>query len=316
MHRSGPKVAIIGAGAVGSSFAYALMISGLSREIALIDSNQKRSLGEAMDLNHGVSFLQPVRVYSGDFSDCKDADIVVITAGAKQLPQQTRLDLVKDNFVVFKEIIPKIASFSKDAVIIVVTNPVDILTFLTLKLSGLPADKVIGSGTVLDSSRLRFSISEHCKVDSRNVHAYIIGEHGDSEFAVWSQANIAGISLAQYCLACNHGCNYQEELAKIFEAVKLSAYKIIEAKGATNYAVGLSLVRIVEAILRDENSVLPISTLAQGFCGIENVCLSAPCVINRSGVAKRLELKLNRQEEEQFKKSAATLKDIIKNIGI
>lgn len=316
MQNSRSKVAIVGAGSVGSTFAFSLMISGAAREIVLVDRNEERAKGECMDLNHGASFVQPVNICSAGYEGCKGADIVVITAGAKQKPGETRIDLVKRNAEIFKEIIPNIAKYAGNAVLLVVTNPMDILTYITLKISGLPSNKVIGSGTVLDSSRLRFLISEHCHVDPRNVHAYIIGEHGDSELPVWSHANIGGMVLAKYCPVCNSHCNYKKELNEIFEEVKNAAYKIIEAKGATYYAIGLALVRIVEAILRDENSVLPISTLINDYYGVNDVCLSIPSVVNRNGVEKFLKLKLSPVEQEQFKLSAKTLKGVIKNIKL
>ena len=311
-----PKVAVIGAGNVGSTFAFALVISGLAREIVIIDRNELRAKGECMDLNHGLSFAQPAKIYSSGFEGCKDADIVVITAGAKQKPGQTRIDLIQENVTIFKDIIPEITRRAENAVLLVVPNPVDILTYMTIKISGFPAARVIGSGTVLDTSRFRYLISEHCNVDPRNVHAYIIGEHGDTELAVWSNANIAGMVLANYCPACVRHCNYKKELAEIFEDVKKAAYQIIEAKGATCYAIGLALVRITGAILRDENSVLPVSTLINDYYGVKDVCLSIPSLINRSGIGRLIKLELSAQEQEEFKHSADTLKEIIKNIKL
>jgi len=310
------KVTIIGAGNVGSTFAFSLMISGVAREIVLVDANQERAEGECMDLNHGASFVQPVNIYSAGFEGCQGADVVVITAGAKQKPGQSRIDLVQTNAEIFKDIIPKIAKFAEDAILLVVSNPMDILTYITLKISGLPSNKVMGSGTVLDSSRFRYLISEHCHLDPRNVHAYIIGEHGDTELPVWSHANIGGIVLAKYCPVCDRHCDYKKELGEIFEEVKNAGYKIIEAKGATYYAIGLALVRIVESMLRDENSVLPISTLVNDYYGVNDVCLSIPSVINRNGVEKLLRLELSGLEQEQLRHSAMTLKDIIKEIKL
>lgn len=308
------KVAIIGAGSVGSTFAYSLMISGVAREIVLIDKDEKRAEGECMDLSHGVSFVQPVNVYSAGFEGCKGADIVVITAGAKQNPGETRIDLVQRNLKVFRDIIPKIISYAPESILLVVSNPVDILTYLTLKISGFPAERVIGSGTVLDSSRFKYMISEHCRVDPRNVHAYIVGEHGDTELPLWSNANIGGMPINKFCPECNHTCDYKNELNKIFEEVKNSAYKIIQAKGATYYAIGLALVRIIRSILRDENSVLPVSTLINDYYGINDVCLSIPCVVNRKGVEKFLKLELSAEEQEQLNHSAETLKQLLKSM--
>lgn len=316
MRISRSKVAIVGAGSVGSTFAFSLMISGVAREIVLIDVNQERAKGECMDLNHGASFVQPVNIYSAGYEGCRGADVVVITAGAKQKPGQTRIDLVQANAEIFKAITPKIAKYAKDAILLVVSNPMDILTYITLKISGLPSNKVMGSGTVLDSSRFRYLISEHCHLDPRNVHAYIIGEHGDTELPVWTHANIGGIVLAKYCPVCDGHCDYKKELGEIFEQVKNAGYKIIEAKGATYYAIGLALVRIVESILRDENSVLPISTLINDYYGINDVCLSIPSVISRNGVERVLRFELSELEQEQLRHSAKTLKEIIRSIKL
>lgn len=311
-----PKVSIIGAGSVGSSFAFNLMISGLAREIVLVDKNRKKAEGECMDLNHGLSFTHPARIYAGDYGDCKDSDLVVITAGAKQKPGQSRIELVQQNTEIFKGIIPQIVRNAGDTIIVVVTNPVDILTYVTLKISGLAQNKVMGSGTVLDTSRLRYLISQHCDIDVRNIHAYIIGEHGDTELAVWSNANIAGMKLAEYCPRCDPKCDYKKELSRIFEKVKEAAYKIIDSKGATYYAIALALVRITEAILRDENSVLPISVPVDDYYGITDICLGMPSVVNRSGVAKYLSLTLSADERDKLRDSAATLKNIVKNIKL
>lgn len=309
-----PKVSIVGAGNVGSSFAFALMQSGLAREIVIIDKNEKLAQGECMDLNHGGSFVQPVKIYASGFVGCKDADIVVITAGANQKPGETRIDLAKANTDIFKQIIPQVIKYAAGAILVIVTNPVDVLTYVSLRISGLPTNKVLGSGTVLDTSRFRYLISEHCKVDTRNVHAYIIGEHGDTELPVWSNTNIGGMVLNKYCPVCNKECDSKHELAGIFEEVKNAAYKIIEAKGATYYAVALALVRITGAILRDENSILPVSTLINGYCGINDVCLSIPSLVNRNGVERHLHIDLSDNEQVELKHSADTLKEIIRSI--
>jgi len=313
-----PKVSIIGAGNVGSSFAFALMISGIAREIVIIDKDTKKAAGECMDLNHGLSFTHPTTISSQDYEGCSGSDIVVITAGARQKPGQTRIDLVQTNTDIFKQIIPQITKYAKEAIILVVTNPVDILTYVTLKISGLPANRVIGSGTALDTSRFRYLISEHCKVDPRNVHAYIIGEHGDTELPVWSNASIGGMKIEKYCPTCKNSdnCDHGKELEKLFDEVKDAAYKIIEAKGATYYAVALALVRITEVILRDENSVLPVSTLIKDYNGINDVCLSLPSIVNKNGVEHFLRIDLSKEEQGQLKHSANTLKEIVKNIKI
>lgn len=317
MRSSKPKVSIIGAGNVGSTFAFALMIRGIAREIVIVDKDNKKALGECMDLNHGLSFAHPAAICSTDYEGCADSDIVVITAGAKQKPGQSRIDLVQTNVDIFKEIIPNVLRYAKDAILLVVTNPVDILTYVTLKISGLPNNRVIGSGTVLDSSRFRYLISEHCNVDPRNIHAYIIGEHGDTELPVWSSANIGGMKIEKYCLRCKNSkhCDRDEELKKIFNEVKNAAYAIIEAKGATYYAIALALVRIAEAMLRDENSVLPVSTLIDDYYGIDDVCLSLPCIVNKNGVEQFLRLELSEKELDRFKHSAETLKKVIKSIN-
>jgi len=311
-----PKVAIIGAGNVGSTFAFSLMISGLAREIVLIDRNEKKSAGECMDLNHGLSFAQPAKIYPAGYEGCEGADMVVITAGARQKPGQTRIDLVQTNTEIFKEMIPRITQYARDAIILVVTNPVDILTYVTLKISGYPSHKVLGSGTVLDTSRFRYLISEHCNVDTRNIHAYIIGEHGDTELPVWSNANIGGMSFARYCGLCDKQghCVLKKQLEGLLEGVKNAAYKIIELKGATCYAIALALVRITEAILRDENSILAVSTLITDYYGINDVCLSIPSRVNRNGVEHFLRLDLTDEEQKRFQHSATMLKGVIDQI--
>ncbi len=308
------KVAIIGAGDVGATIGYALVVKGIASEIVLIDINKEKAEGEAMDLMHGASFVQPVEIYAGDYSDCQNADVVIITAGARQEADETRLDLVKKNTEIFKQIVPSITEYNTDAILLVVTNPVDILTYVTLKLSGLAKNQVIGSGTVLDSSRFRSLISNHCQVAASNVHGYIIGEHGDSEVPVWSLTNIAGTTLDNYCPICDYNCD--NGLKEIGEEVKNSAYEIIEKKGSTFYAISLAVARIVRSILRDENSVLTISSLMEGNYGINDIALSLPTIVNSSGVEKVLNLPLNQEEETAFKKSAEQLKEIAQNLDL
>ncbi|MGA1825148.1 MAG: L-lactate dehydrogenase [bacterium] len=313
-----PKVSIIGAGNVGSTFAFSLMMSGLAREIVLIDNNQERAAGECMDLNHGLSFAQPATIYSAGYEGCKNADIIVITAGSRQKPGQTRIDLVQANTDILRQMIPQIQKYAEDAIFLIVTNPVDILSYVTLKISGLPSNRVIGSGTVLDTSRFRYLLSEHCNVDTRNIHAYIIGEHGDTELPVWSGANIGGMLFKKYCPMCpeNTSCMPGKQLGSIFEQVKDAAYKIIKSKGSTYYAIALALVRITEAILRDENSILPVSTLINDYYGISDICLSIPSLVNRNGVEKFLRLELSLKEQEQLVHSAASLKTIIQDLKL
>ena len=311
-----PKIAIVGVGNVGSTFAFSLMISGLAREIVLIDKNEILAKGECMDLNHGVSLSHPTKIYTAGFESCEDADIIVITAGANQKPGQSRTDLTKANVAIFKEIIPAISKHAGNAILLVVTNPVDILTYVTLKLSGLPANRVIGSGTVLDTARLKYMISEYCNVDPTNIHAYIIGEHGDTELPVWSNATIGGMDIETYCSDYAGLGDAKSDLVEIFMKVKNAAYQIIQAKGATNYSIALALVKITKSILRNENSILPVSTLITDYCGISDVCISIPSVVNINGVQQYLKLELSDQEQELFKNSANALKNIIKTIGI
>ena len=311
-----PKIAIIGAGNVGSTFAFSLMISGLAREIVLVDKNELLAKGECMDLNHGLSFAHPTKIYAAGFEGCEDADIVVITAGANRKPGQSRIDLAQDNVAIFKDIIPAISKYATNTILLVVTNPVDILTYVTLKISGLPANRVIGSGTVLDTARLKYLISVYSKADPGNIHAYIIGEHGDTELPVWSNATIAGMAIDNYCSVYARLSNVNNELSEIFEKVKNSAYQIIQAKGATNYSIALALVKITQSIVRNENSILPVSTLITDYYGISDVCISIPSHVNINGVEQYLKLELSDQEQELFKHSANTLKKIIKTIDI
>lgn len=309
-----PKIAIIGAGNVGSTFAFSLMISGLAREIVLVDKNELLAKGESMDLNHGLSFAHPTKIYAAGYDGCIDADIVVITAGAKQKPGESRIDLVQKNVALFRDIVPEIIKYSGDAILLVVTNPVDILTYVTLKISGLPSNRVLGSGTVLDTARLKYMLSEYYKVDSNNIHAYIIGEHGDTELPVWSNATIGGIDIEKFCSGYVHPHSSKNELSVIFEKVKNAAYQIIEAKGATNYSIGLSLVKISRAIVRNENSILPVSTLITDYYGINDICISIPSRINSCGVDMYLKLDLSEQEQKLLKYSASALKKIVEKI--
>ncbi len=264
----------MGAGNVGSTFAFSLMTSGLAREIVLVDINERRARGECMDLVHGLSFTQPTRIYASGYEGCADSDVVVITAGKGQRPGQTRMDLVHDNVEIFRSMIPEIIRHAPEAILLVVSNPMDILTYVTLKISGFSANRVLGSGTVLDTARFKYLLSEHCRVDTRNVHAYIIGEHGDTELPVWSNANIAGMVMEKFCPVCGRGCDYRSDFQKIFGNVKKAAYEIIEAKGSTCYSIALALVKITEAILRNDESILPVSTLISDYYGMDDVCIS------------------------------------------
>jgi L-lactate dehydrogenase len=311
----GSRVVIIGAGLVGSTFAYSLMINGVVSEIVLIDVNRERLEGEIMDLNHGISFVRPVLVRQGDYADCADADIIVICAGSNQKPGETRIDLLSRNTGIFRGIIDRIKASGSEALLLIATNPVDIMTYITWKLSGYEQSRVIGSGTVLDSSRFRFLLSQHCQVDPSNVHAYIIGEHGDTEVPVWSLANIAGLRFTDFCPVCGKNCGPLPK-DEIFNEVKNSAYRIIKGKGATYYAIGLALVEIVESILRNEYSVLTVSSLLQGEYGLSDVCLSLPTIVSRRGIEKKILLQLAPEEETSLRHSAQTLKEIQGQIGL
>ena len=309
------KITVIGAGFVGSTTAYTLMISGLVSELVLIDINKDKAKGEVMDMNHGMQFVRPVRVRQGDYSDCAGSDIIIITAGANQKPGETRIDLVHKNTEIFKTIIAEVKKYNNDCILLVVTNPVDILTYVTWKLSGFPAGKVIGSGTVLDTARFRFLLGQHANIDPRNVHAYIIGEHGDTEVAAWSLTNIAGMSMEEYCNSCNK-CEGQLSRYEIYDNVRNAAYEIIDKKGATYYAVALAVKRIVEAIVRDENSILTVSSLLENKHGVNDVCLSIPTVVNSNGISRVLDLPLDNEETVLFRKSAASVRDIIDTLDL
>ncbi|MDD4954377.1 MAG: L-lactate dehydrogenase [Candidatus Omnitrophica bacterium] len=313
-----PKVSIIGAGSVGMRYAYALMMSGLARKIVILDIDKKRVEGEVMDLSHGAPYISPVEVAAGDYPDIKDSDLVVITAGKKQIPGQTRLELAKDNVQLYRKIIPEVMRYAKESIILVVTNPVDVLSYAAYKLSGKPASEVIGSGTVLDTARFRFLLASHCRIDPHNVHAYILGEHGDSEFPIWSSAMIGGILFKDYCRICREeaNCNHDEELGDIFLEVRDSAYKIIERKGETSYGIGLALVRITQAIIHDENAILPVSYLVKDYYGINGVYLSLPAVLNKQGVRETLKVEFDEKEERQLKDSGEAIKKVIKDIGL
>lgn len=309
------KAVMIGCGFVGSASVFSLMQSGLFSEIVMIDADKEKAKGEAMDISHGIPFAKHMKIYAGDYSDVKDAGMVIITAGANQKPNETRLDLVQKNVAIFRQIIPAIMQQGFDGIILVVANPVDILTYVAQKLSGLPANRVIGSGTVLDTARLKHALGEHLEVDSRSVHAFIIGEHGDSEIAAWSSANVSGIPINDFCEMRGH---YQHEKStkEIAEAVKNSAYDIIQRKHATYYGVAMAVKRICEVIVRDEKSILPVSTLMEGEHGIENVVLSMPCIVGKDGIETKVPFRLNEEEEQKLLHSAEVLKEIISTIEI
>ncbi len=309
------KCAIIGCGNVGATSAYALMHSRLFSEIVLIDVNKEKAHGEAADLMHGVPFNAPMDIYAGDYSDISDASLAIITAGANQREGETRIDLVHRNVRVFSSIVDDIIRSGFSGILLVVTNPVDVLTYVTLARSAFPVNRVIGSGTVLDTARLKQLVGDKLGVDSRNVHTFIIGEHGDSEVAVWSSANVSGVDLSCFCLDCAQNCDISA-FGGIFENVRDAAYKIIAAKGATYYAIAESVKKIASAIVRDEHTILPVSTLVDGHYGIEGVCMGLPCIVGRRGIEQVLEIPLNEDEESKLRASARALKSVIDELEV
>lgn len=304
------KVVMIGCGFVGAACSFAIMQSGLFSEMVLIDADKSKAEGEALDISHGVPFAKPIKIYAGDYDDIKDASLIIVTAGANQKPGETRLDLVKKNISIFKSIIPEIKKRDFNGVLLIVANPVDILTTVAQKLSGLPENKVIGSGTVLDTARLKYELGNHLDVDSRSVHAFIIGEHGDSEIAAWSGVNISGVPLHKFCEMRGY-CDHDESMKRIAENVKNSAYEIIEKKKATYYGVAMAVKRICEAIVRDEKSILPISSLMKGDFGIEGISLSMPAIVGKDGVECLVPIQLNEEEVSKLQQSAKTLHDTL-----
>lgn len=307
------RIVLVGTGAVGCSYAYSLINQGVAEELVLIDVNQAKAEGEAMDLNHGMPFApSPIRVWSGSYQDCATADLVVITAGLAQKPGETRLELVEKNTKIFKQIVKSIMESGFNGIFLVATNPVDILTYVTWKESGLPKERVIGSGTVLDSARLRSALGKYFNVDTRNVHAAIIGEHGDTELPIWSHAMI-GIEHLNAILK-RKGDLKKECLDGIFVNVRDAAYQIIERKGATYYGIGMSLVRITKAILNNENSILTVSAYLNGEYGQSDVYIGVPAVINRSGIREVVEIELNEKETEQFNHSVSVLKETMQPV--
>jgi len=309
------RVAIVGTGAVGSTFAFGLLLSGLASEITLSDTNARKAEGEAMDLLHAVPFARTARVWAGPIADCSGAAVTVIAAGAAQKPGESRIDLVQKNAKIFRELVPQIAEANPDGIILVATNPVDVLANLTYRIAGLPAERVIGSGTILDTARFRVLLADHYGVDPRSVHAHIVGEHGDSEVPIWSSANIAGMPIADFAVSAGMAHD-DDALQTIFAGTRDAAYQIIERKGATYYAVAAGLVRIVEAILRDQRTVLSVSSLISDYYGIDDLYLSLPTVIGRRGVERTLRLGLSAEEASGLRRSAALLRKTIEAIGI
>jgi L-lactate dehydrogenase len=300
------KVGVVGTGLVGASFAYALMQRGLANEMVLIDANRERAEAEAMDLTHGLPFVRPMRIRAGDYPELQGAAVTVVTAGGGQKAGETRLQSLEHNAEIFRQIIPQIVEHNPDGVILIASNPVDLMTYLTVRISGLPAGRVIGSGTILDTARFRALLGDYYAVDPRSVHAYIVGEHGDSEVPLWSAANIGGVRLRDFKSATDVGYD-QARLQSIFEQTRDAAYTITEQKGATYYAIGLGLLTIVEALLRDQHTVLTVSSLMAGQYGVRDMCVSLPTIVGAQGVEEVLNLPLSGEEEEAFRRSAATL---------
>lgn len=310
------KIVLIGTGMVGMSFAYALLNQSACDELVLIDINKERAMGEAMDLNHGLAFAtSSMKIYSGDYPDCADADIVVICAGVAQKEGETRLDLLQRNANVFSSIVKPVVASGFDGIFLIATNPVDIMTRITCQLSGFPSNRVIGSGTTLDTARLRYLVGEYLSVDPRNIHAYVIGEHGDSEFVPWSQALVSTKPVLKVCEESG-GKFCKSELEKISERVRTSAYTIIKAKSATYYGIGMALVRISKAILGDESSVLTISARLNGEYGKSGVYAGVPCIVNREGAREILTLSLNDDELKQFRESCDVLDDFYSKLKV
>lgn len=307
------KVAIIGTGFVGSSIAFALLNEEIFSEIVLIDQNKEKAEGEAMDLSHGLPYRSNMNIYVGEYKDIKDASIVILTAGANQKEGETRLDLIHKNASIIRSIIKEIKPIKMEGILLVVSNPVDILTHIAYVESGLGKNRVFGSGTVLDTARLKYLISKHLDVDAKNVHAVIIGEHGDSELVTWSIANISGVPLNEFCELRGH-YNHEEAMKKLYESVRDSAYEIIKRKGATYYGVAISVAHIASCIVNNTHTMLPLSTELDGEYGVNGIALSVPSIVGRDGIEKVLEIKLSDSEQKQLLSSAKIIKEVIKDL--
>ena len=308
------KISIIGAGSIGATTAFALLQKGIAREIVINDINQEKALGEVMDLMHGSSLCKPCNVTLGTIEDTKDSDVVIITAGLNQKPGETRLDLVDKNYGIFKDFIPKIAKASPNAILLVVSNPVDILAYMTYKLSGFPKERVIGSGTVLDTARLRSLLGKYFEIDGRTIDGFVMGEHGDSEFVPWSSLRVGTIPVKSF--SEQNSIEWDCETEKVIaEDVKNCAYEVINRKGATEFAVAVALVRIVEALLRDEKTILTVSTLLNDYCGVSDTYLSVPTIVGKNGVEKVLKVDFSDKEKEKFTSSARIMREYIDRIN-
>lgn len=311
------KIVLVGTGMVGMSYAYCLLNQTVCDELVLIDANKKKAEGEAMDLNHGLAFAASnMKIYAGEYGDCQDADIVVICAGVAQKPGETRLDLLKRNAEVFRSIIDPVTESGFNGIFLVATNPVDIMTRITCELSGFNPRRVLGTGTALDTARLRYLLGEYLQADPRNIHAYVIGEHGDSEFAPWSQAMLATKPILTLCKEEKQEGeeSYCQHLEEIEKEVREAAYRIIEAKKATYYGIGMAMTRITKAILGDEHSVLTVSAMLRGEYGQKDVFIGVPCIINQNGIQKVLTLSLTEEEKEKLAQSCNTLRESYEGI--
>lgn len=303
------KVILVGDGAVGSSYAFALVTQNIAQEVGIVDIATAKTEGDAIDLSHALAFTSPKKIYAATYADAHDADLVVLTAGAPQRPGETRLDLVNKNLKINHDIVTQIVASGFDGIFLVAANPVDILTYSTWKFSGFPKERVIGSGTSLDSARFRQALAELVDVDARNVHAYILGEHGDSEFPVWSHANVAGLQIYEWVK--NNPDVDEEAMVNLFFSVRDAAYTIIEKKGATFYGIAVALARITRAILDDENAVLPLSVYMNGEYGLNDIFIGAPAVINASGIQQVIEIPLSDSEKDRMAASAKQLREIL-----
>ncbi len=314
MTKTAIKISVIGAGFVGSTIAYTLMMRGVASEIVLVDMNAKKAEGEAIDISHGAPFAKAASVTSGDYDATTSSDLVIITAGTSQKSGETRTDMVVRNAAVVTDVCENVAKFSPDAVLLIISNPVDIMTYVAQKVTGFPPERVIGSGTVLDSSRLRYLLSRETGIDARNIHGYVFGEHGDSEFVPWSLVNIAGMGIDEATCALNY-CLTDEVLQRIADETRNAAYEIIERKGSTYYGIALSATRIAEAIVRDEKAIMTVSSLLSGQYDIDDVYLSVPAVLGENGVERILTPKITDEELAKLRKSAETLKEVRARLG-
>lgn len=307
------KAAVIGCGFVGATIAYALMQKGTFSELVLLDANGRKAQGEAMDISHGLPFAHAMDIYAGTYEDIRDASVIIITAGANQKPNETRLDLVHKNVRIMRSVICEMKRVNCEGILLIVSNPVDILTYVALKESQFPASRVFGSGTVLDTARMKYLLGEKLKVDSRNVHAFVVGEHGDSELAAWSCANIYGIPLEEF--AKMRGCDEIQKIEdEIYHAVRDSAYEIIERKGATYYGIGMAAARLAEALVRDSHTIAPVSVYLSGQYGFSDLCMSIPAVLGNDGVEQILEISLDESEKKKLQASANELKAVLNSL--